>query len=380
METAENRAAEEGLPRADPRRAKEYHRIRLRLSLLSMGLELLGLIALLVTGLSLLLRQLVAAWTQSPPLQVFYYFAILGLTAEVLTFPLDYYRGYRLEHRFELSNQSFGEWLWDWFKALLVGGILGLLVIELVYALLRHAGEHWWWMAALCVVLLTVILARLTPVVLLPLFYKYRPLDRPELKARLIALAEKCGARVVDVFEIDLSAKSKAANAALAGWGRTRRILLGDTLLDRYTDDEIEGVLAHELAHHHFAHLWKNLVVQTGVIFLGFFLADALLRWGARAFGFEGIADLAAFPLLALSFTLLALVLMPLVNGLSRHFERQSDRFAAKVTGRPEALARALCKLAEQNLADPDPHPVVEFLFHSHPAIGKRIAALEQGE
>jgi len=216
--------------------------------------------------------------------------------------------------------------------------------------------------------------------VLLPLFYKYKPLDRPELKARLLALAEKCGARVVDVFDLQLSAKSKAANAALAGLGRTRRILLGDTLLSRYSEDEIEAVLAHELGHHVHAHLWKLIGAQTGIVFLGFFLADRLLNWGVSAYGFEDHADLAAFPLLALTFAVLAVVLLPAVNSLSRYFEREADRFAAEVTGRPEALASALERLAEQNLADRTPHPVVEFLFYSHPSIGRRVQALGKDE
>ncbi len=365
-------------PEGKPTKARAYQKIKLRLSLLVMALELLGLLVLLVAGLSLLLRQSVVQWTDVAVLQVLYFFALLGLAAEVLTLPIDYYRDYVVEHQFGLSTQGFRAWLWDWFKALLVGGVLGLIVIETVYALLRGTGEQWWSIAAVIVVVLMVVLTQLAPVVLLPIFYKYRPLDRPELKERLIALAEKCKTRVVNIFELKLSAKSKAANAALAGWGRTRRILLGDTLLDKYTEEEIEGVLAHELAHHHFAHVWKNMAVQTGVIFLGFFLADQLLRWGVSVFGFEGIADLAAFPLLALAFSGLAIVLLPIINGLSRHFERQSDHFAAEVTGRPEALASALRKLAEQNLADPNPHPLVEFLFHSHPSIGKRIAALEK--
>jgi STE24 endopeptidase len=213
-------------------------------------------------------------------------------------------------------------------------------------------------------------------VVLLPLFYKYKPLDRPELKARLLALAEKCGARVVDVFELQLSAKSKAANAALAGLGRTRRILLGDTLLNRYTEDEIEAVLAHELGHHVHSHLWKNIGAQTGIVFLGFFLAGRFLGWGVSAYGFEDHADLAAFPLLAVTFV----VLLPAVNSLSRQYEREADRFAAEVTGRPEALASALERLAEQNLADREPNPVAEFLFYSHPSIGRRVRALGKDE
>jgi len=361
-------------------KAKRYQRARLRLTLFGMALELAALLFLLLSGGSVALRQLVVRQADWPPLQILYYFVLLGLAWEALTGPLDYARGYWLEHRYGLSNQTLRAWLWDEVKSLLVSGVLGLAVVELVYGLLRAAGSNWWWIAALCLVLLMVVLARLTPVVLLPLFYKTRPLDRPQLKQRLLALAERCGASVVDVFQLDLSAKSKAANAALAGWGRTRRILLGDTLLSGYEEEEIEAVLAHELGHHHFAHLWKLMALQSGIFFLGFYLADRFLAWGVGRFGFEGPGDPAAFPLLALAFAALALVLLPLANGLSRRYERQADRFAAEATRGPGALISALRKLSRQNLADPNPHPVVELLFYSHPSIARRITSLEQLE
>ncbi len=268
-------------------KAKQYQGIRLRLSLLNTGLELAALWILLSSGLSLILRQWTESLTDSSVLQVFVYFLVLGLAGELLGLPLDYIRGFSIEHRFGLSNQSRKAWFGDWFKSLLVGGVIGLGLAQLVYALLRTAGDRWWWIAASLTVLLMVLLAQVAPVVLLPLFYKYQPLDRPELKARLLALAEKCGARVVDVFELQLSAKSKAANAALAGLGRTRRILLGDTLLSRYSEDEIEAVLAHELGHHVHAHLWKLIGAQTGIVFLGFFIADRRRSGGVSAEGFE---------------------------------------------------------------------------------------------
>jgi STE24 endopeptidase len=361
-------------------KAKDYQGIRLRLSILNTGLELAVLWILLSSGLSRTLSQWADSLTRSAILQVFLYFIVLGLAGELLTLPLDYIRGFHIEHRFGMSNQTRKAWFGDWVKSLLAGGVIGLGLAQLVYALLRTAGDHWWWIAASLTVLLMVLLAQAAPVVLLPLFYKYKPLDRPELKARLLALAEKCGARVVDVFELQLSAKSKAANAALAGLGRTRRILLGDTLLNRYTEDEIEAVLAHELGHHVHSHLWKNIGAQTGIVFLGFFLAGRFLGWGVSAYGFEDHADLAAFPLLAVTFAVLAVVLLPAVNSLSRQYEREADRFAAEVTGRPEALASALERLAEQNLADREPNPVAEFLFYSHPSIGRRVRALGKDE
>ena len=365
-------------PSQDLQKAKAYQKLKLRLFLLNTILELGGLVFLLVFGLSGWLNRLIMGWSDFSFLQGLYFFVVLGLAAEVLSFPLDFYRGYLIEHRYGLSNQTFRSWLWDWIKSIAVSGILGLILAEGVYALLRNTGANWWWVSALVMIFFMVVLVQLAPVILLPIFYKVRSLDRPELREKLIQLAEKWGMKIVDVFELELSAKSKAANAALAGLGRTRRIFLGDTLLENYSDEEIEAVLAHELGHHYYAHLWKNIAVQTGFIFLGFYLADVLLRWGVQQFGFEGIWDLSAFPLLALSFSVLALVLLPLINALSRHFERQADRFAVKATGQPEAMANALEKLSDQNLADPKPHPLVEALFYSHPSIHNRLKEIRE--
>jgi STE24 endopeptidase len=364
-------------PQREEGKAKEYQRKKLRLMLVSMVLDVVLVAVLLFSGLSIWLRDLVTGWTGFFPLQVLSFFVLLGAAAELISFPLDWQRGYRVEHQYELSNQTLAAWLWDWVKGVALSAVFGLLILELVYFLLREAGVHWWWIAALAMVFLMVVLAQLAPVLILPLFYKSKPLEREELKQRLFDLGERCEARIKDVFELEMSAKSKEANAALAGWGRTRRILLGDTMLSDYSDDEIEGVMAHELGHHHYGHIARNIVLQSAVIFVGFFLADLFLRQGSRLFGFNGPADLAAFPLLALAFTVLGLVLLPIVNGISRRYERQADDFAVRMSREPEALGSALKKLSRQNLADPDPHPLVEFLFYSHPPIKKRLAALE---
>lgn len=358
-------------------KAKRYQRIKIQLTLVSIALDLIALLVLLLTGLSGALSDTVESWTANAYLQVLIYFAILGSAWEAISFPFDYWQGYRIEKRFDLSNQSFFGWLWDWWKSLGISAVMGLAVMEIVYALLRSTGDDWWWIAALVLVALMVILVQLAPVVFLPIFYKYRPLGREDLKEELMALSERCETPVVGVYEIDLSEKSKATNAALAGWGRTRRILLGDTMLDKFTNEEIKAVMAHELAHHRYGHIWLNIVVQTAVIFLGFFLADLFLRAGVRWFGFDSIADLGAFPMLALAFTFLSLILMVPVNALSRFFERQADRFAGRFAENGQ-LASALMKLSKQNLADPNPHPLVEFIFYGHPSIGNRLEMLGQ--
>ena len=360
-------------------KARRYQAIKLRLFLLSTVSELLALVALLFSGLSHEMRSWATRLTSVAPFQVLIYFLILGAAGQVLSFPLDYIRGHWIERRYDLSNRTLKGWLWDWSKALAVTAILGLIMVQIVYALLRFSENHWWWITALIFAGWVVLLTQLAPVVLLPIFYKYRPLEREDLRQRLIQLAQRCGCPVLDVFELALSEKTKAANAALAGWGRTRRILLGDTLLNHYTPDEIEAVLAHELAHHRYHHLRKGILIECGFILLGFFLADNFLQMSLAPLDFRSKADLAAFPVMGLSFAVLAGILLPLVNGISRRYEFQADRFAAQLTG-AEPLISALQKLALQNLSDPEPPRWAEFLFYSHPAIGKRLETLKKGQ
>jgi STE24 endopeptidase len=220
-----------------------------------------------------------------------------------------------------------------------------------------------------------VALTQLAPVLLLPLFYDVKPLDRKALAARLGALADRAGAPVLGTFEWRLSDRTKKANAALAGLGRTRRILLSDTLLADYSDDEIEVILAHELAHHVHRDIWRAIVFETLLIALGFFVADRTLTAWAGAFGAMGKADIAALPLLMLAMGAVSLALMPLRNGLSRSHERRADRYALGLTRNVEAFVTAMKRLAAQNLAEDEPSSLVEALFHSHPSTSARISA-----
>jgi STE24 endopeptidase len=224
--------------------------------------------------------------------------------------------------------------------------------------------------------LLTVILANLGPVLLMPIFYKFTPLgeEHAELAQRLLRLAEQAHTHVSGVFQFDMSRRTKAANAALTGLGNTRRIILGDTLLEEFTPDEIETVLAHELGHHVHKDIPVGILLNALTTLAGFYLAGVGLRWGASAFGANGPSDIAAFPVFLVMMGLYGLVTMPLGNAFSRWRERRADEYALQSTHKPEAFASAMARLANQNLADANPEPWVEFLLHSHPALSKRIA------
>jgi STE24 endopeptidase len=220
-----------------------------------------------------------------------------------------------------------------------------------------------------------VLLSNLAPVLIFPIFNKYTPLgeEHADLADRLIRLAERAGTRVRGVYQFDLSKRTKAANAALTGLGNTRRIILGDTLINEFTPAEIETVLAHELGHHVHKDIPLGIAVSTVMTLVGLYLASLALDWGVSYFGFSGPGDIAALPLFALVMGAYGLVTMPLGNAFSRWRERRADEYALKMTGDGPAFASALSRLANQNLADADPEPWVEVLLYSHPALGKRI-------
>jgi STE24 endopeptidase len=362
---------------ADSPESHRYNSTKRWLGVADFGLGLLLLVLLLATGWSGTLRDLAYRGASTNySLAVFLYVLMLMAISRALGFPLDYY-GFRLEHRYHLSNQRTRAWLWDEFKGVLVGLVLATVVVELLYLLIRHY-QHWWLVAWALFLGLFVLLAQLAPVVLFPIFYKFEPLENEELRKRLVVLSERAGTRVRGVYKWNLSEKSKKANAALTGLGATRRIILADTLLDHYSNDEIEAVLAHELGHHVHRHILKSILVQAGITFAGFYLANEVLRYAVeRGNMFETMSDFANLPLLVLVATVLSFLLMPALNAYSRFNERQADRYCFRSVASVEPFISSMNKLADQNLAEKTPSRWVEWLFHSHPAIAKRVAAAE---
>jgi STE24 endopeptidase len=360
-------------PINDATRARRYHRLRLGLGLLGLLLAIAYLTALLCTGTSGRLAAAAAAWTARPWLQLILVLGATTLGWRLLTLPLSWLGGYSLPRRYGLLHQPFSRWLWDGAKAAAIGGALGLGGAELAYALLRLT--PWWWLvSALAFFAVTVLLTLVAPVWLLPLFYRLVPLAEGPLRTRLIALAARAGVPVLGVWVGDQSRKSRTANAAVTGLGRTRRIILFDTLLSEFTEDEVEAVLAHELAHHAHADMWRGLAVHGAVTLATFWVADRLLVTGAAWLGLAGPADLGGVPLAGLILLGAGLAALPLTNGWSRRLERQADDFAVRVLGRADAFIAAMERLAGLNLAERSPHPLKEVILYSHPAIDRRIA------
>ncbi|MGA7574042.1 MAG: M48 family metallopeptidase [Terriglobales bacterium] len=363
---------------ADSPESRRYNRIKRWMGLADLVLGFGWLVVLLATGWTGTLRDLAyRGASQNYSLAVFLYVLMLMAISKIIGTPLEYY-GFRLEHRYNLSNQKLRSWLWDELKGLLIGLVMASIVVELLYKLMRQSQQYWWVMAWAVFLGLFVLLAQLAPVVLFPIFYKFEPLENEELKRRLIVLSERAGTRVRGVYKWHLSEKSKKANAALTGLGATRRIILADTLLDNYSDDEIEAVLAHELGHHVHRHILKSIFVQAGITLFGFWLANEVLHFAVeRRHLFETVSDFADLPLLILVATVLSFLLMPALNAYSRFNERQADRYCFESVASVEPFISSMNKLAEQNLAEKTPSRWVEWLLHSHPAITKRVAAAE---
>lgn len=364
---------------ADTSEARRYNRIKRWLGIADFVLGLVLLLLLLVSGWNTALRDLAyRASFQIYVLAVFLYVFMLMAIGKLLGLGLDYY-GFRLEHRFNLSNQKLGSWFWDEIKGFLLGLVLASLAVELLYSIIRSAPQYWWLIAWAAFLALFVLLAQLAPVVLFPIFYKFEPLQDESLKSRLVRLSEAAGTRVRGIYKWNLSEKSKKANAALTGLGNTRRIILADTLLEHYSPDEIEAVLAHELGHHVHKHIFKSILVQAGITFAGFWAANWVLHYAIdRWHSFETLSDFANLPLLILVSTVLSFLLLPLINAFSRYNERQADRYAFRSITSVQPFISSMNKLAEQNLAERSPSKWVEWFFHSHPAISRRVAAAER--
>src|SRR5579859_2529282 len=362
----------------DSPEARRYNRIRRWLGISDFVVGFVFLILLLVTGWSGWLRDLAyRLGFQNYPISLFIYLLLLLVIGKLLGLGLDYY-GFRLERRFKLSTQRFRAWAWDEVKGFLVGLVLGTVVVEVLYLTLRQWPQHWWMLAWGLFMGLFIVLAQLAPVILFPIFYKFEPLDNEELRRRLVVLSERAGTRVRGVYRWKLSEKSKKANAALTGLGATRRIILADTLLDNYTPDEIEAVLAHELGHHVHRHILKSIFVQAAITLFGFWAANWTLHYAVDQHMFEELSDFANLPLLALVSVVLSFVLMPALNAYSRFNERQADRYAFETTASVGPFISSMNKLAEQNLAERTPSKWVEWFFHSHPSISRRLAAAEE--
>lgn len=352
-------------------KSTRYRRLQRRASLLATTSAALFLLLFIVAGGSAALRDALGGSSWLPMLA---FTLVLALAYEAIHLPFAFYAGVTIERRYGLTTQTVAQWAGDHLRAAGLGLVLAVIAASGVWGLMQVSADRWWMMASLLAVLLLAGIALAAPVVLLPLFYDFTPLDRPQLVARLEALAGRLGVPVLGVYTWKLADRTRKANAALAGLGRTRRILISDTLLAEHSDDEIEVVLAHELAHHVHGDIWTSLAVEGVLLGAGLAVANVTVGVVAGMFGLTGPGDVAMLPVIALSASAVVAVLRPLANAVSRAHEWRADRFALEVTGNGPAFISAMRRLGAQNLAEEQPPKLVELLFYTHPPMAARIA------
>jgi STE24 endopeptidase len=356
----------------DIEKAKAYSRRKYFIALAHLAFEIILLAALMASGLAVTFKNWAEAFSNSFYIQAAFYYAFFFLYFWIFNLGFAYYSSYRVEHDFGLSNQKLGAWFIDLLKKTLLSyGITFVLFLALYFFIRRFPGTWWIW-SWLAYAGFSYLAGQLFPVLIVPLFYRYGRVENEELKQRIFKLVERYKLPLENVYSLNLSKTTKKANAMFAGLGRTKRLVLADTLIQNFTPEEIESVVAHELGHYKHRDIWFHLVFSFVTSFVSFALAFSVLNSLAPRLGYDGAGDLAAFPLLYLIFFLVGLVLHPLDNAFSRWREREADRFALEACG-PKGFIPAMEKLAQLNLAGPNPHPLIVWWFHSHPPIQKRI-------
>ncbi|MFO7445937.1 MAG: M48 family metallopeptidase [Ignavibacteriaceae bacterium] len=358
--------------------AKKYNNIKLAFGIGKGVISFILIILFIRSGLSTNLENYLQAYFVNDYLLFLAYVFAVAAASSVIFFPVNYYTGFYLEHKYNLSNQTFTKYVIENLKSLAVSLVIGTPVLLFFFYVLNRFENLWWLPFAIGLFIISVVLARIVPIVILPLFYKVTPLDDEDLKERIKKLAGDAGIKVENVYKFDMSKNTKKANAAFTGIGKSKRILLGDTLLESYTKDEIETVIAHELGHYKKKHIIKNIVTGTVSSFLTLFLVAYLYNISLSWFGFSSITQISALPLLSVWGMIIGLVQTPLGNILSRKYEYEADRYAIESTQKPDAFKATLEKLTEQNLGDKEPHPFVEWFFYSHPSIKNRIGAINK--
>lgn len=357
--------------------SKKYNNTKLAIGIGKTIVSFILLYLFIALGYSVLLQNYIQNFTENSYLAFLIFVFTIGIFSSILFMPINIYTGFYLEHKYKLSNQNFYKYFIENVKSMLVGLAIGIPILLLFFFVLNQFGDLWWVVFASAMFLISVMLSQIFPIVILPIFYKILPLDDDELKTRISNLAKGAGIKVENVFTFDMSKNTKKANAAFTGLGKTKRIILGDTLLNNYSKDEIETVIAHELGHYKHKHIIKNILFGTVSSFLTFFIISILYKNSLSWFDFKSITQIAALPLLSLWAMIIGLIQSPIGNILSRKYEYEADRYAIESTLKPESFISTLNKLTDQNLGDREPHPFVEWFFYSHPSIKNRINAIK---
>lgn len=358
-------------------KAKRYEKEKRLLGLTSMVLSLIILLTFYYSGLSAWLANVRIG---SSIIWTFILYVLSFQTILVLIgLPLHFYSSYIHEHRWNFSNHTVKSWSWEQVKAYLVGLILMVILLGLLFWILDLSPQYWWLIGGLAFAFIGVILATLFPVVILPIFNKYTPVENKELTDALEKILSKEGLKSSGFFKEDMSRQTKKENAFLAGLGKTRRVVLGDNLMESMSIAEIESIIAHEVGHYKNRHIWKNIIIGTLEGLVVFYLLNWTLRSIFPQFLSSTVWNLTLFPVFVIfAGSISTLIFGPLSNALSRCFERQADKYALETVQNKKAFMTAIAGLADRNLANAYPSWWIKLLYYSHPPIGERLTMAEK--
>jgi len=338
----------------------------------------LGILALILfTGFSAKLRD----WAQaaSKPFFIVWLYLVLYIVADyLLNFPFNFYRNFIVESNYGFMNQSFTGWLGEDLLGSLLTAVIGIIPVWFLYLALKRL-RRWWLAFSLGAIPFMIVAIVVAPVYISPLFNDYEPLKNKQLETRILGLADKVGIEDSRVFQVNASKQSSKLNAYVTGLFGSKRIVLYDTLIDSFSEDEIAFVMGHEMGHYVMHHIWYGLALSIVLLTLSLWIIHRTMPPFIRRFkqrlGFDSMSDIASLPLILAFATVIGFVIQPISNGVTRMEERAADKFGmdvAAVSG--EDAAKAFEKLSAYNLSDPNPNGLIEFWFYDHPALDKRIA------
>lgn len=356
-------------------RVRRYHLIHYGLFFFTLAELAVVLLVLQLGGVSAHLEDGLKGWSHGKSwLTILLYILVFHAFLYFVQLPQHFFKAFLLERRYGLSKETFGQWCRDEIKANLVSALLLVLFVEFFFAMAHAQPDHGWIAVSLFWMISAVFLTRILPRVILPMFYPMKPLPEGDLKQRLVKLAGRIGVSSGSIYEIGLSRKTQRANAAVVGIGKGKRIVLGDTLTERFSPEEIEVILGHELAHFEKNHVVQHITFDFALVTMGFFLLFKNAAIFPKWFGGAGLDDLSIYPMLVFFLGLFSVLCLPFRNGFSRRLEKEADYFALKLTGSRRFFISAMEKLASQNLALKRPPRFIEMVFYSHPSISRRIS------
>jgi len=358
---------------------KKYNKIKLVTNILESVIFILLLVVLVFTDFSFKLKEVVISLSGNSYLRFLIFCFLLGIIELIITFPLDFYTGYVIEHRYSLSNQTLKGFFVESSKSIFVSILILTPLLLVFFFLLRNFQTSWWLPVGIVTFLFTIVLSKVAPILIFPLFYTFKPIENEDLKKKLGNLCDKAGISFDGIFSFNLSKNTKKGNAGFTGFGKNKRIIISDTILDNFNIDEIGAIFAHEIGHYKLKHIWKGIIAGGIITFAGLYIVNKLLLLSLDYFNFTGVDDIAAFPIIVLYLVLFSILLLPLNNALSRKHEKDADKFSVELIENSEPFISSMNKLVGQNLADPEPNPVIEFIFYSHPSVNRRIELIKTG-